>query len=171
MVIGFPLRRRTVSESEAQQGADTFLLTINVFSVRPSEREYVLLFRVLEGISNATVEMDNSNPQYDATFGTRDAPNAPIEARIILAVGRMNINLPTSIRNDFSAEDLECYTLRILPADVEGVRDIFTCMEDEDEPMEEPEPYCQHTICIEDDDGQFIFMGHYSSFLNIDVFT
>ena len=66
----------------------------------------------------------------------------------------------TFIRNDFNPEGIECYTLRIFPVGVPGRRELFTCNEFEDG-VGADNCFCEHTICIEDDDGEF-FANVYS---------
>ena len=153
MIIGFTERIRNVSEG--QEGAvDLFQLQIKVNSVRTAEREHPMEFRLLEGSTNATVEtLTPSSNIYDATFGQRDNLNDPIETDIDLLPGQRSAVLLTAIRNDFIAEDLECYTIRIFPVDVLGRREVFTCYEDID--MAD-NYFCEHTICIEDNDGMFL---------------
>ena len=157
MIIGFTQRRRTVLESDAPLGADTFPITLDVRSLRMSEREYEVLFRVLE-TGNATVEAFNVQFQvnYDALFGTRSTAQDPIVDSRLLAVGNLQVTaLITQVRNDVRPEEpLKCYDIRILSPDVdpeEAVRCIpFTCNEDEDNPVNY---FCVSTTCIIDDDG------------------
>ena len=159
MIIGFTQRRWTVSESDGTEGANTFSLTLNVRSLRLSELEYELLFRVLE-TGNATVEASNLQFQesYDALFGSTDSEQDPIVNSQILAVHSLQLTtlLDTQIVNDVRPESaLKCFDIRILSPDLgreAGVesRNIFTCIEDEDNPVNF---FCKISICIEDDDG------------------
>ena len=159
MIIGFTQRRRTVSESDAPEGTDMFPINLNVRSLRLSELEYEVLFRVLE-TGNATVEASNLQFQenYDALFGTRFSPQDPIETSQVLVVGNLQVTaVITQVRNDLRPEDLlKCYDIRILSPDVEpggvGGRIFFTCNEFEDEDNS-ANYFCISTICIIDDDG------------------
>ena len=151
MIIGFTQRRQFVSESDAPFGS--LNLTLDVRSLRVSEREYGVQFRVL-GTGNATVEAINVqfSIHFDALFGVRYGEEYPIEDYRRLFVGSLTSSpLITTIINDFVPEDpLKCYEIRIVSPDEFGFRDIFTCNEDENNPMSF---FCLHTICIEDDDG------------------
>ena len=156
MIIGFTERIQNVSEG--QRGAvDLFTLQINVSSVRTAEREHPMLFRLLEASTNATIEplIAESNI-FDATFGGRANPLDPLQETRDLFPGERIISplLQTSIRNDFVSEDpLKCYTIRILPVDVPGRRELFTC--NDDSAMAD-NFFCEHTICITDDDGEVL---------------
>ena len=156
MVIGFSQRRVTVSEASVEQGVDTFPLTINVTSLRTSEQEYRVLFRVLESSSTANVEALNSvfSTDFDAQFGIRELNGEPIEDERLLEAGNLQLRtiLRASIVNDFRAEEEECFTIRILSPDQVGVRQIFQCNQDTDSSASNH--FCFHTICIEDDDGE-----------------
>ena len=156
MVIGFTQRRRTVSESQAAQGADGFTLVIGIVSQRTSEQEYRVLFRVEEGSGSAIVEANfiQFDPNFDARFGSREEESDPIVDARDLVAGNLELRTPltTFVRNDFLAEDEECYTIGIQSPDVIGVRDIFECYDD-DFPNA-TSFFCLHTICIEDDDGK-----------------
>ena len=156
MVIGFTERIRTVSEG--QEGAvDLFQLHISASSVMPSEREHPMLFRLLESSTNATVEtLVPASNVFDATFGSRANP---IEETMNLLPGERTVSPPlvTAIRNDLIPEEIECYTIRIFPVDILGRRELFTCNED----SEGADSYfCEHTICIEDDDGKCFMNGY-----------
>ena len=159
MVIGFMQRRQTVSESQAAAGTDGFTLVIDIRSQRTSEQQYEVLFRVREGVSTAIVEATSFqfNTNFDAIFGNRqdNEEREPIEDARDLVAGSLELRTPlnTFIRNDFLAEDEECYTIGIQSPDVDGVRDIFDCFED-DYPNA-TNFFCFHTICIEDDDGKY----------------
>ena len=156
MVIGFTQRIRTVSEG--QEGAvDLFQLQIIVSSLRSAERVHPMLFRILETSTNATVEtLTSASNIFDAAFGLRDNLNDPIEESMDLFPGERTISplLRTAIINDIIPEETECFTIGIFPVDIPGRREWFTCNED----SEGADSYfCEHTICIEDDDGKSIF--------------
>ena len=154
MIIGFNERFIFINESDIPKGSDEIQLTINVTSLRTSEQEYTVQFRLQEGSTNAFVEtITPSNPEYDARFGSRQSMSDPItESRIVEAGSlQLRMELITFVRNDFRPEGLECYTIRILSPDLIGIREIFGCYEDNSA----TNFFCLHTICVEDDDGQF----------------
>ena len=153
MIIGFTERIRTVSEG--QYGAvELFPLQIIVSSLRTSEREHRMDFHLLESSTNATVETYiSASNMFDATFGQRGNLDDPITQSRDLFPGERTISfrLLTYIRNDFVPEEIECYTIRIFPVDDPGRRELFTCNEDN---AGADSYFCEHTICIEDDDGK-----------------
>ena len=155
MIIGFDQRHLNVSEN-AGDSTNLSSLSIPVSSVRTSERDYRIVFRYQESSNTAIVEAltNQSNPAYDALFGIRRdnaLPGAPIVVTQILKLGSIMIpSLITKVRNDIRPEDRECYTISIMTTDIEGVRESFTCNEDEIKPTDF---FCDHTVCIIDDDG------------------
>ena len=156
MIIGFTERIRTVREDDAPPGFYLFHLVINVSSVRTAEREHPMLFRLLEASTNATVEsLTSLSNTFDANFGLRENPDYPLEETRDLLLGERTLPnnrlLVTTIRNDFVPEELECYSIGILPIDVPGRRELFTC--NEDSAMAD-NYFCEHTICIIGDDGE-----------------
>ena len=108
------------------------------------------LVRVVD--SNGTVEGTNIqfNSSYDALFGRREVDDSLSEDITFLAGENLDLELTTFIRNDLHPEGLECFTLQIQGTDALGHHDI--CHEDS---AEATDYFCKHTICIEDDDGQF----------------
>ena len=152
MIIGFTERRRTVSE-RLVTGIDEFPLEIDVATLRVSEREHRMLYRVLSSGTATVVSFDfRDNLNYDARFGTFQAD--PIQQRDRLLPGRDFITpLPTAIRNDFVPEDEECYSIRLYPIDIPGLRELFMCDFVDLSSIPPMSFYCEHTICIEDDDG------------------
>ena len=156
MIIGFTERIRTISEGH--EGAfDSFQLQINVSSLRTSEREHPTVFLILESSTNATVKTRTEiSNVFDAAFGQRADPNDSIEEhRDLLPGQRTFFHLPlTVIRNDLIPEEKECFTIGIFPIDVPGRRELFTCNEDS---AGADSYFCEHTICIENDDGKCYF--------------
>ena len=152
MIIGFTERIQIVAE-DGVPGVDSFPLQINVASARTAEREHPMEFRLLESSTNATIEtLIASSFVFDATFGLRANPDDPIkEARDLDPGSRTVQPLITAIVNDLIPEDTECYTIRIFAVDVPGRRELFTCNEDG---AGADNYFCEHTICIEDDDGE-----------------
>ena len=156
MIIGFTERIRTVSEGHYGV-VDIFQLQINVSSLRTSERVIPMLFLILDSSDNATVEtLTPSSIIYDATFGQRGNLDRPIEESKNLLPGQRTFFhlLLTVIRNDIIPEEIECYTILIFSVDIPGRREIFTCNEDN---AGADSYFCEHTICIEDDDGKCYF--------------
>ena len=158
MIIGFTERRRTVSEGIVPEGEDEFRLTYPVAALRISERDHLMTFRVLEGISTATVntrqELGDFNilRNNDAVFGAEREENDPIEESRSLPLGSTTLpqELVTFIRGDFNVEDDECYTVRVFADNVPGVRQLFTCNSE----ANATNYFCEHEICIIDDDGK-----------------
>ena len=158
MVIGFTERRRTVSEGIVPEGFDEFRLTYDVAALRTSEMDYPMRFRLLEGISTATVhtrrELENVNilSNNDAVFGEEREDNDPIEVSVRLLQGSTTLpqELPTYIRADFVPEYEECYTVHIIAEDIPGFKQLFTCNSE----ANATNYFCEHEICIADDDGK-----------------
>ena len=157
MVIGFTQRIRTVSEG-AVPGVDLFQLQINISSMRPAERRHPMLFRLQESSTNATVEtLTAASNVFDATFGHREDPNDPIEEHRDLPLGKTTVSpLQIAIRNDLIPEEKECFTIRIFPVDHPGRKALFECYDDY---LYVDSYFCEHTICIEDDDGKCFING------------
>ena len=153
MLIGYTKRIKTVSEGQ-EGSVDYFALLFTVSSLRSAEREHPIGFRLLESSTNATVEtLKPASNMFDATFGGRANLDGPIRTYRDLLPGERTISSPllTLIINDLIPEEIECYTIRIVPVDVPGRRELFTCNED----SEGADSYfCEHTIRIEDDDGK-----------------
>ena len=162
MIIGFTERRRTVSEGIVPQGDDEFRLTYDVAALRTSERDHLMTFHLLEGISTATVNTRQELGDFnillnnDAVFGEEREENDPIEVSLSLSRGSTTLpqDLPTFIRGDFNAEDDECYTVRVFAVDVPGVRQLFTCNAE----ANATNYFCEHEICIIDDDGKVYYI-------------
>ena len=155
MIIGFTTRTVYVSENDAEPGFEVWLLPIEVATVRTAEREHPMNFRLQVSSSSATVESIGAvvDPLYDATFGSRDSIDDPIEVFFVLEALQDTISpLTTFIRDDRRPENEECFTIRILPVDVPGRRYLFTCNEDDSGATNY---FCQAEICIENDDGRF----------------
>ena len=156
MIIGFTERVRTVPENGID-GFDIYQLLVHVATLRTSERDHFMIFRYLESSSTAIVDpLDSSTANSDVIFGIRGSPNDPIEVHLDLEAGESLIQpLFVSIRNEFVPEEEECFTLRIIPADVPRRDELFTCNEDGEGANNY---YCEHTICITDVDGKLVFL-------------
>ena len=155
MMLGFDWRHQNVSENTGSDN-ETFPLSIGVSTMRTSERTHTIVFRYQQSSSSAIVETltEQNDPEYDALFGTRqNNSHNSIEEILILAPGSdIILLLWTYIKSDNHPEDQECYTISIVSTDIKGVRELFTCNEDENNSTKF---FCDHTICIDDDDGQF----------------
>ena len=153
MIIGFTERNQTLSEGEIED-VDSFPFFIGVSNVRTAERVHIMTFRYQESSSTATVEpLTQPNiSNVDALFGSRDLPLDPIQVMFDLEPEEDSIqSLTVQIINDFVAEPDECFNIRIFPVDVAGRRELFSCNEDD---SGETSFFCEHTVCIEDDDGK-----------------
>ena len=150
MVIGFTERRRTVSEGLVP-GIDEFPLQIDVATLRVSERLHRMLYRVLSSSTATVVSLDfTDNLDYDARFGVVQADPLEQEDQLLPGINFI-VPLSTAIRNDFVSEVEECYSLRIFPIAIPGLREVFMCNDDDTNPTNY---FCTHTICIQDDDGK-----------------
>ena len=152
MFIGFLQRYQDISENAG--GPLTFFpLSINVSTPRASERNHTVVFWYLGSSSTAIVVPVNEpeDPLYDAKFGCRKIGDHPIEVTHILYPGKRTLSLTTTIRNDNRPEDQECYTISIYISELTLRVPPFRCNDDYRNPTEF---FCDHTICIIDDDGQ-----------------
>ena len=152
MFIGFTQRFHTVSESD---GEYNFPIDIPVATLRTSEREHPMVFRLLSG-GTAIVEPYSGriNIFFDALFGTRDEPGAFLSEYYDMK--RLADTIESrylEIRNDLRPEDEECFTMRIFPIDVPSRPELFSCNEDDSGATNY---FCATTICIEDDDGRCV---------------
>ena len=131
MIIGFTERFHTVPENGID-GYDINELLVEVATLRTSKRDHFMIFRYLESSSTAIMNpLDISTLKFDVIYGIRDRPNNPIEMHLDLEAGESLIQpLFVSIRNDFVLGEEECFSLRIIPADVPGRDELFTCNED-----------------------------------------
>ena len=150
--IGFAERSQTVSESEAPSGDDGYYITVRINSAGSERRDYPVRIRVTSPI-NTTVEGINIqfDPLFDVLFGSRLNIDDPITYDLNVPTDVYSTSVSAFIRQDFTPEGLECFTLRISGIDAPGFRDISSCNEDSTHPTDY---FCQHTICIQDDDGK-----------------
>ena len=155
MVIGFTERRRTVSEGLVP-GVDEFSLEINVVNLTKSETEHIILYRLLSSGTATVVSFGFfGDLDFDARFG---AEGDPIEFIYVLLPGSMISPLVTRIRNDFLIEAEECYSIRIFPILIPGLREFFMCDFVDTSSTPPMSFFCEHTICIEDDDGKNLYV-------------
>ena len=150
MFIGFTKRIQSVSEGEVQP-EEYIPITVNVSTNRMSEINYNVYFQYQDVTSSAIVEPLSSNEsiEYDALFGERLDLNEPILELQEIKAGQTSTSIQLLIFNDLIPEEEECFTLRILPVDVVGLRNLPECNENGDS------FFCEHTICIIDDDGKY----------------
>ena len=141
--IGFSQRSQTLSEAGEGLG-DIVRIQIGVHADRIVGRDYNLLITVQN--ANATVQATTSFDAFvtDVEFGAEYGDK--IQELRILYANKIEFQTFFSIVNNFVPEEDECFTLRISP---EQDTDTFNCSEDIDNARDY---YCQHTVCIEDDD-------------------
>ena len=144
------------------EALETF--SIEVHSNRISEVDYEIGFRHIQGRNptDATVETaDILDPifdsNFDAQFGDRTNPNNSLdhlETTTLLEKGHLVPSglLFTTIFPDVHPELDECYTISIFIIDTEtgGGRVNYECNDNEDNPEDF---FCEHTVCILNDDG------------------
>ena len=155
MIIGFRSGMTTRSETSG-------LFSIDVHSRIISEVEYTIGFRHIHVGAVATVETSNLiypifDEDFDATFGERPNQNNardPLEAFRILQVGRLEPrrSLLSTIFSDLHDEEDECYIINIfiIATETSGGLVNYECNENANNP---DDLFCDHTICILDDDG------------------
>ena len=155
MVIGFTEERQYVSENQVP-GVDSFLVNIDLATLRVSEREHRMLFRLLSSGTATVVSFASFSTDFDARFGYVEGD--PIEDRDFLDPGE-NMIRPrrTQIVNDFRVEDEECFTIQVSPINIPGFRELFMCDFVDMSTSPPTNYYCEHTICIENDDGKIIY--------------
>ena len=154
MVIGFIEEIQYVAENEFPE-VNAFLVLIELATLRVSEREHGMLFRLLGGSTATVVSFETLFPGIDAHFGGVEAD--PIIEMDFLDPGVDTVRpRTTEIINDFIPEDEECFTIQIAPIDIPGLRELFMC-DFVDMSTTPPTNYsCGHTICIKDDDSKII---------------
>ena len=156
MIIGFTSHLQRVSEAQALEDKDNFLHTVDISSPAPSEISYIVLIRLQES-RNAQVIAISALPflTWDAAFGYNFIEDGyltePEEVNTLFA-GLTRISLAVMINNDVTPEDdNECFTLQIVTRDEDRSRAIPEC----DAVVNGTQYYCSHTICIDDDDGEY----------------
>ena len=138
-----------MSEGEAQP-EEFISITVNVSKNGTSELNYYIYFRYQDITSSAIVEpLNSTDSEYDALFGERLDSNEPIEETRCIRSGQTLTSIHFKILNDLIPEEEECFTLRILQEDVPFLRNMRECNENGDS------FFCEHTICIIDDDGKY----------------
>ena len=166
MIIGFTERSRTVSESGATPGVSQYRLSIDMATLRVSERFHGITIRHNEQLSTAVVgPFIGGNIFYDALFGARDDSRDPLQDRDILDPGQTTLRrVYPSIVEDFRIEPEECFTLQLYFYETPGARvPLVTC----NAGNSSTNFFCEHTVCIEDDDGmQFFAVTFYNHYMN-----
>ena len=150
MLLGFGERRQTVSEAQAPPGEDRFTIDILITSLRTSEIIYEVGVRsVIEGQPIIEPSDDIRNPMFDGLFGSREMNtiNNLVFMELLNIDTTMLAILQVTIRNDNTPEEEECFDLSIFPVNPLPMTPNFECNFVGDEFL------CEHTICIEDDDG------------------
>ena len=139
---------------------DVLVLNAPVTADRMAVTDVLLLFRVLESGRTATVDsVYTSAPGIDALFSFTLPSDGPVEEQHLLRRGQSQLVQPllVVIRNDFVIEDEECFTIRLMDEDVHD-RPQFTCNDDDTA----IDFFCEHTICITDDDGKYYLLGFFN---------
>ena len=119
--------------------------------MRVSEKEVPIVFFSHNNRSTAVVSsLHSATLKSNALFGFRDAPGEPVQELYNLDPYQSAIEprIPT-ILDDFKVELIECFIIRInFGYIIPGKRQpLATCNE------EGTNFFCEHIICIEDDDG------------------
>ena len=159
MIIGFTERSTTVSESLAAPEASSYPIEIEVASPRVSERLHGITIRHNERRSTAVVGPSiGGNFISDALFGARGDSRDPLELVFNLDSGQATLQrVSASIVQDFRFEPEECFTLQIFFSETPGAREApVTCNADNSS----TNFFCEHTVCIEDDDGMYFLLSH-----------
>ena len=157
MVIGFTEESQCIPENNVT-GVDSFPVSIELATLRVSEREHRMLYRLLAS-GGATVVSFASffATDFDARFGGMEGD--PIEEMDFLDPGVDTVRpRRTEIINDFIPEDEECFTIQISPIDIPGLRELFMCDFVDMSTTPPTNYFCEHTICIKDDDGKIIWL-------------
>ena len=132
---------------------DSFILPIAFEAVRTSELEYITRIQVVESISTAIVAPINvpGITMFDATFGVRDNPEDPIREDHSIEAGTNYLQgiLRVSLTDDLHIEPDECFTLTASTRNDFGQS--APCNDNDDDSA--TSYFCEHTVCIEDDDG------------------
>lgn len=158
MVIGFSQRSQTVIED----GTSGFTVPIHLHAMKPSHMKYVIMFHINETSTTATVGARNDFG-VDAVFGNLFGETNILEES--LSAGATELDISTFIVNDDSVETTECFTIGISN---HNDCPMFKCYEDytgsggaasggSASNEDDANYFCQHTICIEDNDGLLHF--------------
>ena len=149
MILGFGDRRQT-READVLPGNEQLFLDILITSLRTSELFYPVGVRsVIEGQPIIDPMDFIQNFMFDGLFGSREQNT--INNLVLMESLEVNTTmlpaLQVSIRDDFLPENLECFELSIFRVDVESFTEQFMCNTAGDN------FFCEHEICILDDDG------------------
>ena len=140
-----------MSESGAAPGFDGHDIAVRISSSGSERRDFPVRIRVTSPLS-ASVEATNVqfDSDFDVLFGTRLKRDDPITYNLNIEKGVFSSEITAFVRQDFVPEPQECFTLIISGLDSSGYRDISSCNDDS---TDSTDYFCQHTICIQDDDG------------------
>ena len=157
MVIGFTEETQCIPE-ELRPGVNEFLVFIDLATLRVSEREHGMSFRLLASGAATVVSFASfSATDFDARFGGQEGD--PIIEIDFLDPGEDTVRpRRTLIINDFIPEIEECFTIQISPIDVPGLMLLFICDFVDNSTIPPTNYLCEHTICIKDDDGKIIWL-------------
>ena len=157
MTIGFSERRMTVSEGE--YGYNFIRIEIDILASRISELEYETIVQLLEPKKDAiVVPFDEMADQgFDALFGFETIPGGSlIEVVYWPAIAYSTLSTAFAlVVNDIIIEDEECFTLSVSSSNILGEN---VCNDGE---RDETFYFCEHTICIEDNDGKEYLRVHF----------
>ena len=155
MVIGFTEETQCIPE-DLIPGVDSFPVSINLATLRVSERVYGMFFRLLAyGAATVVSFASFFATDFDARFGGQKGD--PIEEMDFLDPGEDTVRPQrTLIINDFIPEIEECFTIQISPIDVPGSKELYMCDFVDMSTTPPTNYFCEHTICIKDDDGKII---------------
>ena len=156
MLIGFTERVQRVSESEVQPG-QFISISINISASRIPEKNHALSIRYQMIDSVAIVEplLNYTDIQYDALFGFRESSSLIQENIDVLPGQNPWLKVMVMVYNDLIPEDDECFTIRIFSETPH--RHFYICLGDIADSF-----FCEHTICIEDDDSKCIVLHGYA---------
>ena len=157
MIIGFTQRTQTVSEANRPFLREQ--ITVDVRSMVVSEIDYNISFEAPASNIGRTANVGDIQAanilDYDALFGVFNPSTDDLEDFRLLNNGSRGLTIPLTLTivNDFYPEPMECFTIYLASPDVVGDHDIYyECFDDNDNINSF---FCQHQICIEDDDGLF----------------
>ena len=138
----------TVSEG-AGLPEDIFDISIGVDTLRVSENDILIAFILQDDRSTAAVSTYSTiSPQSDALFGSRNEPDYPIEEYYELSNEPQIPPRIVTIVDDLRIELIECFIIRINFVHFGQREPLAICNE------VGTSFFCEHTVCIEDDDGK-----------------
>ena len=128
-----------------------FDVSIDVETLRVSEKRVPITF-ILRNDRSTAVVSPHAGVLFpsDALFGSRDEHDDTVKELYVLNPNESATEPRiATILNDFRVEPVECFIIRIYFLYIPGEKEpLATCNE------EGTNFFCEHTICIEDDDGK-----------------